>query len=190
MLTHNYDKTGLFITVPLIYESAQKCPEYTSQVLKVVANKIEQFATMNPVEMLPMDQTNRYPWGKIMININKITNFPFQGTVFVRISLPPWQICTRRIMDNRFDINQVFFIPVASNFFTLKFEIINLSSDGWLREHFTEHVIASYDIRLPDINKEPFEKDGTLQLPISIERLDFKKHGLTPVVLPPEPEQL
>ena len=86
-------------------------------------------------------------------------------------------------MDHRFDFNQTFYIPVANNFFTIKFEIVNLSSDGWLREHFSEHVIASYEIRLPDLDRDPFEKDGTLTLPISIERLDFKKNGLSPVVL-------
>lgn len=30
-----------------------------------------------------------------------------------------------------------------------------------------ESVIASYDIRLPDIDKEPFDDNGYIKLPIS-----------------------
>ena len=135
--------------------------------------------------MLHMDQTNRYSWGKILIHINKIVNFPFYGNLFVRISLPPWQICTRRIMDQRLDFNQFFYIPVSNNFFTLKLEVINLSSDGWLREHYSEQILATYQIRIPDINKAPFAPDGSLSLPINILGLDYKKVGLQPNPLPP-----
>lgn len=66
---------------------------------------------------------------------------------------------------------------MANNFFTLKIEVINIQSDGWLREHFKEHVIASYQIRLPDINKEPFDSEGNLVLPLP-EKIEYKKLGL------------
>ena len=68
---------------------------------------------------------------------------------------------------------------MANNFFTLKIEVISINNDGWLREHYKEHVVASYEIRLPDINKEPFDKDGYLVLPLP-DKLDHKKMGLTP----------
>ena len=54
-----------------------------------------------------------------------------------------------------------------------------MTADGWLREHFKEHVVASYDIRIPDINKEPFKADGSLRLPIS--KVDAKKCGLVQI---------
>jgi hypothetical protein len=44
-----------------------------------------------------MDKTNKYAWGKVMVNIKKISNFPYNGSIFVRISLPPWQIASRRL---------------------------------------------------------------------------------------------
>lgn len=48
-------------------------------------------------------------------------------------------------------------MPTPNNFSTLKIEIMNLQSDGWFKEHFKENLIASYEIRLPDIKKEPFD---------------------------------
>ena len=68
------------------------------------------------------------------------------------------------------------FIPIANNFFTLKVDIINVTADGWLREHFKEHIIASFDIRIPDLKKEPFKSDGSIRLPFS--KVDYKKLGL------------
>jgi hypothetical protein len=67
-------------------------------------------------------------------------------------------------------------MPVANHFFTLKIEVINLTADGWLREHFKEHLITSFEIRVPDINKEPFKSDGSIRLPIT--KIDPKKCGL------------
>jgi hypothetical protein len=41
--------------------------------------------------------------------------------------------------------------------------------------------LASYDIRLPDIIKEPFDEDGNIKLPLPA-KLDWKKLGLTQLV--------
>jgi len=51
------------------------------------------------------DHTNRHPWGKLKILINKITNFPYTGAVFVRLSLKPWQMKTKKIMDSKLEFN-------------------------------------------------------------------------------------
>ena len=55
--------------------------------------------------------------------------------------------------------------------------MINLESVGFFRENFKEHVIDSYSIRIPDLNKDPFQKDGTLVLPIK-PIADYRKLGL------------
>ena len=124
-----------------------------------------------------MNHTNRYAWGKVFVWVNKITNFPYFNSIFVRVSVQPWSLSTKRIMDSKFEFKQGFYIPVANHFFTLKIEIINLESVGFFRENFKEHVIESYEIRLADINKEPFQKDGTLVLPIKPIQ-DYRKLGL------------
>jgi len=38
----------------------------------------------------------------------------------------------------------------------LKVEVINVESVGFFRENFKEHVLDSFEIRLPDLNKDPF----------------------------------
>jgi hypothetical protein len=95
----------------------------------------------------------------------------------VRVSVQPWQLCTKRISDNKYDFKQGFFIPVASHFFTLKIDLINMESVGFFRENFKEHILESYEIRLADLNKEPLLKDGTLYLPIK-PISDYRKLGL------------
>ena len=62
-------------------------------------------------------------------------------------------------------------------FNTLKVDIINIVNDGILRDHKKEYLIASYEVRLPDIDKEPFDFNGYIKLPIS-EITDFKKLGM------------
>ena len=79
--------------------------------------------------------------------------------------------------DNKFDFQQGFYVPIANHFFTLKIEVINLESGGVFSSKLKEHVLDSYEIRLPDIHKEPFSKDGTLVLPIK-PITDYKKVGL------------
>jgi hypothetical protein len=61
----------------------------------------------------------------------------------------------------------------------LKIEVINLQNDGWLRDHVKEHTLATYEIRLPDIDKAPFDFHGYIKLPIG-KFTDFKKYGLKP----------
>jgi hypothetical protein len=69
-------------------------------------------------------------------------------------------------------------MPVANHFYTLKIDLINLQSDGWLREKYKELVIASYEFRISDLNKSPFHSDGSITLPIP--KFDSKKLGLIP----------
>jgi len=53
------------------------------------------------------------------------------------------------------------FIPVANNWFTIKIELINYCKMGLLGT-FVEKVIVSHEMRICDIGKPPFSKDGWL----------------------------
>ena len=88
----------------------------------------------------------------------------------------------------KLDFNQTFYIPAPNNFSTLKIEVLNLQSDGWFKEHFKENLIASYEIRLPDINKEPFDQYGNIALPIPVVKKP-KELGLIPIEIKPEEEK-
>ena len=121
--------------------------------------------------------TNRYSWGKVYVWINKMINFPYVGQIFIRASVQPWALQTKVSKDGKHDFKQGFYIPVASHFFTLKIELINLESVGFFSEKHKEHVLETYEIRIADINKDPFQKDGTLVLPLR-GIADYQKKGL------------
>ncbi len=127
----------------------------------------EKILELAALPNLQADCTNRHPWGKVQIKVNKITNFPFQGNVFIRFTLQPWVVETKKCIDGKMDFNQTFYLPVANHFFTIKAEVINMHADGWLREHFKESILYTFEIRIPDLNKEPFLPDGSIKLPLS-----------------------
>lgn len=45
--------------------------------------------------------------------------------------------------------------------------MVNVHADGFLREHYKEKVIATFDIRVPDLTKHPFMEDGSIRLPVA-----------------------
>ena len=90
--------------------------------------------------------------------MDSIKHFPYQNNIFVRISFNPFVMQTRKILDSQLDFKQNFYIPVHNHFNTLKIEIINSLNDGWFREHVKESIIGSYEIRMPDIDKAPFDE--------------------------------
>ena len=179
LITHEYDKNCLFVTAPIIFDTKRNYVEFKSIILETLRHKIEEHSMYEPERVKELiDCTNRYAWGKLFIYVNKIKNFPYQGSILVRLSVQPQSLSTKRIMDsNNFVFQQGFYMPVASHFFTLKIEVINLESVGFFRENFKEHVLDSYDIRIPDLHKDPFQKDGSLVLPIK-PITDYKKVGL------------
>ena len=67
---------------------------------------------------------------------------------------------------------------------TVKIELINMESVGWLREQFKEHIFESYEIRLPDINKDPFRSDGSIMLPIHEREQEYRRCGLQSIMDP------
>ena len=178
LITHAFDTNCLFLTAPIIFENKQNYPEFKNVILETLMEKLQMHSESEPESVTQeMNCTNRYSWGKIFVQVQKITNFPYYNSVFVRLSVQPWSLNTKRIMDNKYDFYQGFYIPVANHFFTLKIELINMESVGLFRESFKEHVLDSYEVRLPDLNKEPFKSDGTLFLPIRPIQ-DYKKYGL------------
>jgi hypothetical protein len=124
MLCHSYDTLCMFLTLPMYYESQDLLGQFNriSRVLAAVREKVEVMAEIpNPYA----DETNRISWGKLKIQIGSLRNFPYYGTIFVKVSLTPWQFKTKKIMDSRLDFFQSFYVPVANNWFTIKVDLIN-----------------------------------------------------------------
>lgn len=166
MISHKYDDDCLYLTIPEIHDS----PEFHKifmPLLDTLETNLIMNATNPPEGMFPIDQTNKNPFGKIMLEVLSIKHFPFFHNVFIRISCNPYFMCSKKILDTDLDFQQRFYLPVHNHFNTLKIEIINLLNDGWFREHVKEQIIATYEIRMTDIDKEPFDENGYIKLPIS-----------------------
>jgi hypothetical protein len=116
-----------------------------------------------------------------LIQIDSIKHFPYQNNISVRLSFNPFVLSTKKILEKDLDFKQSFYIPVHNHFNTLRVEIINSLNDGWFRDHVKETIIASFDIRMPDIDKSPFDEQGFIKLPITEQSvLDYKRLGLRP----------
>lgn len=187
LISHRYDDEALFITIPEIYEKHSlafgepdsKQAKLFYQEFIVMLDEIGKLLSLNTTiqpdfkktaavgssqQTFDIDQTNRNPFGKILVEVGSLRHFPFYHNIFVRIYCNPFVLNTRKILDAQLDFRQRFFIPVHNHFNTLKVEIINLLMDGWFREHVKETIIASFEIRLPDIDKEPFDENGNIKL--------------------------
>jgi hypothetical protein len=178
MLFHAWDNQSLNLTPVLVYEAKDdaltaKSPD-VARLLAQVAEKLNHFS------LLPntlSDYTNRHPWGKIKVTVKRVTNFPFQGCLYCRVHLQPWTLETRKCMElGVTEFNQSFYIPNANHFFTIKVELVNTHMSGVLSAKLKETVLASYEIRIPDLRHAPFDRDGSISLPIP--SFDWKKSGL------------
>jgi hypothetical protein len=197
MLSHRYDDECLLLTIPEIFKMhsmihdndlnhgpfRQELLEMLDEIAKVLSMNAIIAPSMRRSVLVPafdIDQTNKNPFGKVMIEIDQIKHFPYAHNIFVRVTCNPFVVTSRKVLDSQLEFHQRFFLPVHNHFNTLKIEIINLVNDGWLREHVKEHIIASFDIRLPDIDKDPFNDLGYIKLPILENTIDYKKLGLKP----------
>ena len=88
MITHTYDKNCLFLTAPIIFTTKHCYPEFKNVILETIMEKIQTHAEHEPEDVTAvMDCTNRYAWGKLYVWVNKIVNFPYCNSVFVRVSV-------------------------------------------------------------------------------------------------------
>ena len=56
-----------------------------------------------PPPTFELDQTNKTPVGKILVDILSIKNFPYFNNIYVRISCNPWVVQTRCVVDQALD---------------------------------------------------------------------------------------
>ena len=74
-------------------------------------------------------------------------------------------------------------VPIHNYFGSITIEVVNQINKGWFTDHQQEHVLAKFNIKIPDI-KKLYEncnsaEEGLLRLPLD-EVLDFKKFVLKP----------
>ena len=130
--------------------------------------------------MNSVDQYNRNPIGKIFVEVRGIKHLPFYNNIFIRLTCDPYVVETAKILKPNLNFDSKFYIPLHNYFSKLKIEIFNLHSDGWFTMHTKDQLIESYEIKIPYIDKEPFDEFGSIKLPIS-ELIDHKRLGLKKV---------
>ena len=79
ILTHQYDSLCLYLTAPIIFQTQERHPEYSSIILGFMEEKIREYSLTDVTgsSNLVMDCTNRYAWGKVYVEINRLVNFPY-----------------------------------------------------------------------------------------------------------------
>jgi hypothetical protein len=87
MVFHKFDNSCLYLTLPQIYESQDSEVMRNATVLDVLGKVERKLIEVGSLPNLTADCTNRHPWGKICIKVNRIVNFPYQGTVLIRFTL-------------------------------------------------------------------------------------------------------
>lgn len=175
LISHRYDDESLLLTLPEVYEApngVSKDHEFRKdyiEILDEIAKMLNQRVGIPPTvrkvqagQQLPpsydIDQTNRNPFGKVLIQVDSIKHFPYHNKVFVRLSFNPFVMQTKNVTDQHLRFKQNFYLPVHNHFNTLKIEIFNSLNDGWLRDHVKDSLIGSYEVRMPDIDKAPFDE--------------------------------
>lgn len=84
MISHKFDDDALFLTIPEIYESSD-IQKVFKPLLNVIENYLSIDAKILPENMYALDQTNKNPFGKILLEIQSIKHFPFYHNIFIRI---------------------------------------------------------------------------------------------------------
>ena len=78
MLYHGYDNSCLFLTPPVVYEATDDEMVHASQDVVVLINVIvEKVSEFSKIQHPAADYRNRHPWGKIMLRVKRIIDFPF-----------------------------------------------------------------------------------------------------------------
>lgn len=156
----------------------------------------------------PIDKTCRYPVGKVLIEIQDLEKFEWYGdnqNLYIRVSSHPYVLFSRRIskkpkeqkicefneITNEREFRNIYsqryrqlmLVPIHNYFGSITIEVVNQINKGWFTDHQQEHVLAKFNIKIPDIKKLYEDcnsaEEGLLRLPLD-EVLDLKKFGLKP----------
>ena len=109
VIKHEFDSEWLLI----VLEEFEK--NFRDKRKQLLAKSLEY----SKETMEPINETNRYSFGKIRIRIKSLDVCPNIGKLFVRIRLGPFFQETRRVkgpLKNKYKFNQDFFFPITNKF--------------------------------------------------------------------------
>ncbi|KAL4453660.1 hypothetical protein ABPG74_009556 [Tetrahymena malaccensis] len=94
------------------------------------------------------------PIGKVYLSIHEIINFkyiPPNSTVFIRIKSSPFIFQTKENISDSPKWKQDFIFPFSNSYGLITLEVISMINKGWIKEKFTEKILASVSIQIADI---------------------------------------
>lgn len=114
MLSHRYDDECLLLTLPEIFKMHEPDTELNrdifrhelltllDEIAKLLSSKAMIAPNMRRSPLVPafdLDQTNKNPFGKILVEVDQIKHFPYSHNVFVRLTCNPFVVSSRKVLD-------------------------------------------------------------------------------------------
>jgi len=153
-------------------------PEEQSILLNHIYTNLKRMALNDDFSFAEnIDHTCRNAVGKLIFEAIAMDGIKFKSLTYLRISCQPYSVKTRNLHENEDKFEQVFYLPVNNHFNTLKIELMVQVQAGWFSDSRKDVAVISWEIRVPDIEYEPFDLDGTIKLPIALSEADLKKYG-------------
>lgn len=87
MIKHDWDTDYLLMILD----------EYKNKFNEIYDFLLERSIVNSKQIMSVVNETNRYCFGKVHLRLNTLTFFPSQGAIFIKISLPPFTIESKRV---------------------------------------------------------------------------------------------
>ena len=167
MISHKYEYDTLRIII--------KEKDNFDSVVDYLACKTQE---IGKTTMDPINQTNRNPFGKVLIKLRDIKKLVTQRDLVVDIQFQPYKIRSKTIIESKsiddrqktVNFDQSIYIPIHNRFNLIKIIIKRFSKEGLLLANKREAVVKTHIIPLPLI-RENFKSRRVIQIPLECETL-------------------
>mmetsp|Transcript_30640 Transcript_30640/g.30136 ORF Transcript_30640/g.30136 Transcript_30640/m.30136 type:complete len:318 (+) Transcript_30640:895-1848(+) len=132
----------------------------------------EKAQEVNRVTMMNINCTNRYPFGKLFIEVKGIEDLYTQRDLEVEIEFNPYILKTKTydcLRNTPVKFNQKFYVPIHNRFNILKIKLIRLSKEGIFSANKKPAQVTSYEYAIPFLRDDGGEK--VLKIPIHTSEL-------------------
>ena len=141
ILSHQYE----YETVRLIFKEE----EHFDSIVSFIADKSEE---LSKVTMATVNETNRYPFGKLFLELKGINGLYTNRDMRVDIEFNPYTLKSKTFDGKRnttVKFNQRFYIPIHNRFNVLKIKLLRFTKEGILSTNKRSDVFKEFDYGLP-----------------------------------------
>ena len=108
--------------------------------------------TISKQSMLPINETNRYPFGKLFIELRRIKGLISNRDIKVEIEFNPYRLQSKIFEGGRntpVKFDQRFYVPIHNKFNILTFKVVRFSKEGILSANKRAEVIKTFSYGIP-----------------------------------------